>query len=1242
MQNQKQETSTLTQLEHVTKPKLGTESGANETTLERKKRSSNVCQNCRIRKIRCSRTWPCTNCLKSRRKIPCVYENESPITNERTQNDLSNSQNPPILLYQRSASQPIQFMNFNTANMGAKTSNGANSNKRKREETNDVSSTDPSTGSGTRGNSSSTTSSSKGESGSETSRPNKVLKPNDVDVDASLQELKALKEKLASIESTLSLAQPTLSNNLLNTGSDFRSSYGSLYGALTGSEFGFKSGSDAVLSFGRETMPPLSTAAPRLPNPPISQSPRFLQTRPVQPFGSPHPIGITSQPQFTTTQRLSNARDRSPGTAGIQLPPINFREQSSPHNSLSNASTETSHASPGYSPHSNMSNSKQKSLIDVNPYLNDTETINFYENYTSVLRKDFRRISYGPFAWSSLMNKDAALRALWKFIAKQKESSSFVFSPGSNEVTQENTQLVTSEPKESELHFKKTMLQKGGYADVVPYNILREKMKRDLNKEMLPLGLTLYEGQFSCELQLLVRIKQMLPKKKVVWKLIDRFFAWCYPFMPILDQHDFVEWVEKIIGPRSYEDVKIEDVKIERRLDLAIFGTLLVVMRLSYLSLFSNKLLVNEERLNSTDPSEKAQDTKYLMQNPIDINVVDIATSCLYQFDVLRRTSIFVLQLALFIKLYYMFAPEDGDDGEGADTNAMGGLVLQMAYSLGLNREPNKFSGELENKRMNHLGRKIWYLLMLSDVHSAYSYGSQMLISPDSYDTELPFNEEGNENLYDKELDRYVTNIWYGSGAKLNNHLKEILTLILSVKARIKVSDLCNLLTKYEAIFSQTFTSLKDCLVVKDPQKHIVARNFPAKYFISIKSFFVSVYFHLFLHYEHKDVQLSFFYLKKILKIAATEIMPHYFELMGNSEAICDMFINPKLQQIIHKSNQIFIAMIIRVNLSIYFLKSQLDHKDKCSADKQYYEYYRELCKFSSCLTRCAEVSIAAVSKLSTRYFYAWKLTKSHTFLLKVITTMDFYKHPAHLNSQNLRLPEFSTHQLSEMVEMCEVALRTLGKVSVQGHEFCDHVSCSLFKHQYSASSLSSAPESMGTSSTLHGQNSASESGDYSTPASNLSVDAKTFANEFGLDLVNSEEIDKIWLQMLSIKNDVKQQQPPQVASQSPFPSTSTNSGANAGDDVTIQPGTPYNGHNLTGWNRQPSNAGIHGSTLTASSQGQHDHLASHTGLTPMVIENPLTPGFSNALGTMGLGGYEDYGGLDFFADLPFDQMFNL
>lgn len=154
---------------------------------------------------------------------------------------------------------------------------------------------------------------------------------------------------------------------------------------------------------------------------------------------------------------------------------------------------------------------------------------------------------------------------------------------------------------------------------MVPYtNVLKARTdlynkKSKLNENALPLGLTFYEGQAGKELRLsdkiqlhlIDKIQIILPTRKVIWKLIDRYFAWLYPFMPFIDEESLIRDISKILGPKSFEDTKIQQVKVERRLDLAHIGILLVVLRLSYLSLFCNKSSVNEERLNTTDPSQK-------------------------------------------------------------------------------------------------------------------------------------------------------------------------------------------------------------------------------------------------------------------------------------------------------------------------------------------------------------------------------------------------------------------------------------------------------------------------------------------------------------------------------------------------------------------------------------------------------------------------------------------------------------
>ncbi|RLV95944.1 Multidrug resistance regulator 1 [Spathaspora sp. JA1] len=1090
-----------------------------DQVFEKRKRPSLVCSSCKKKKIKCDKQLPCNNCIKSKCAESCAYDK----TKDQTDgHDYAYSRSLP---YVSSAKNPIIL----------------NDRKVKKPKvTESIPEFTPS------------------RTGSD-------------QVTVSLSELNMLKARLQQIESSINVAP----------------------------------------------VPYKKAQTPSVLPPPIISSSWSSAT--PQPQDSLPTQGQSQV--FSTNYNISNTRSQSPQNGGIQLPPLNLKspsldyqvpgiqqsrlqyqqqQQQQPQfhqsNSLpqfgfpsyqsDNSNRPSVGPSPGGAPNpgsytsvSTVGSSEQQtytpsdtgtspnypstgpitgtSLIGYNPYLNPDDTINFYENYTSIYVKEpHRRVNFGPFSWSSMMRRDRALSILWDYVSKSKEkdsSQTLVFAEVSHEVTQENNEVVAGESNEGDASFRKRALEADGYADLIPYkNILKKRTadaieKAKLNKSTLPLGLTFYEGQIEKELQLIDKIQFILPKKKVVWKLIDRFFAWLYPFMPFLDEIDFRASVAAIIGPESFEDVQIKEVKIEKRLDLALIGTLLLVLRLAYLSLFSNKTSVNEERLNTTDPSETAQDVKYLLQNPISINTADVAYCCLAQFEILRKTSFPVLQLAFYLRLYHTYAPEDGDGADGGDSQTLTAVLTQMAYSLGLHRDPDNFTDILNEKRQNHLGRKIWHYLVLADVHNAYSFGSASTIDYNSYDTKIPFHEEGNENLRDKTLDRFITACFFPSYTNLQTILDKIIKLVLNVRGKTKLEELCKLLSEFEVLMAQKYGSLEDCMNPPTKDTHIFVRNFPTKFYISLKAFCVSIFFHIFIHYEPIDLDLSFFYLKKIIKIACTDLMPHYFELLGNSEVICDMMINPKLEQIIHKLNQVNLAMIVRVNFTLYYLKSRKDHEIKCTSDQSYFAYYTELCKLSSCLTRCAEFSIAAVSKLSTRYYYAWRITKGHTYLLKTVTTLDFYKDGLK-NSPGNGLPAYSTGQIKELVSMCEGTLSKLGKVCMMGSEFCTDVSYKQYKRAPSTNSLDTATSRTSDSATTP-----------STLATNPSISNgnKSYTNEFGLNLENSSEIDNLWLQMLTMKQETSGFPPPESRRASINLSAAATPGKFPTDFDSKFPGTP-------------------------------------------------------------------------------------
>lgn len=680
--------------------------------------------------------------------------------------------------------------------------------------------------------------------------------------------------------------------------------------------------------------------------------------------------------------------------------------------------------------------------------------------------------------------------------------------------------MLTNDGKEEgETAFQKRALEPDGYGDIMPYEKLLNRKKQrtagtpstpskyydkvnsfldktfitglDPSKQAGALGVTITDGNLSRELQLIQRIQKILPKKKVIYKLVDVYFTKLYPFLPFVDEECMRENIKLVLGTESYEDVNIERVKIERRLDLAYIGILLIILRLSYLSLFSNKSSKNKEKLLSEDPSPEAQDLKYLFSNPINIEMIDIAQSCLDLFQIYRKTNLTVLLLALFLRVYRTFAPEDGDGADGGDLQVFGAMLIQMAYSLGLHREPDKFNDVCNNPKLNHLGRKVFQYLILLDIHQSYNHGTPISVDPSSHDVKMPFYDPESCNIKNKELDKIVTENYAKCLAIFP--LMTTLKKLLNAKDGCNISEVCNELGQFEVSILNFVGSPKKCFdspVDSNSPIDTYNKNFSIKFLISIFGFYMSVYFHFYLYFEHKCNNLSFFYMKKML-LMSKEIMLRYFDLLGKKDYICDLFINPVLEQFIHKANQLILALIIRVNYSLFHLVRKEDHQKKLDDinDPSYRLFYEEILKVSRLLKRAAEISISAISKISNRYYYAWRITKSHTYLLKTITKVKFYEDNVN-KSEKLTEIIYSYDQVKLINKILESSVANFDFVEPLAPEFCPMLS-------------SPAPPLFQTKP--------------------IPYDSDML--DFGANFINNEEIDLLWFQIISLKYDLNQDQ---------------------------------------------------------------------------------------------------------------------
>lgn len=248
-------------------------------------------------------------------------------------------------------------------------------------------------------------------------------------------------------------------------------------------------------------------------------------------------------------------------------------------------------------------------------------------------------------------------------------------------------------------------------------------IKKAISSYGLKLGLTFCGLDIDQETKLTSKIKLVLPDRSAFQLLVDRFFKKLYFFFPLIDEMSFRVDMETII---IYDfEGHVSSIAFRRKDDFAFLATMLIILRLSYLSLFDKIVSRNEQSINSIDPSSKLQDIKFLFLNPIHIDVISVAEICIKEFDLTRSQSLGVLQAIIFLEIYRDHSPEIGIGTIGSNSQMNHRMIILMAYSLKLNREADNHCEEMAEKKIKNLKRKIWRFLSTSDIFDSIIYGTE-------------------------------------------------------------------------------------------------------------------------------------------------------------------------------------------------------------------------------------------------------------------------------------------------------------------------------------------------------------------------------------------------------------------------------------------------------------------------------------------------------------------------------------
>lgn len=753
---------------------------------------------------------------------------------------------------------------------------------------------------------------------------------------------------------------------------------------------------------------------------------------------------------------LNNTKDNVP----IQLPPINWK----PETPVAIKEPKKAVVYPGTANWQELrfDPSQSTQYIGVNPYFSDSESLDLYSGYSPIHLREARRMNYGPFSWLSIMKKDDNLSKMLQYMmSKQFESVRNKLASG-----QKNEEA----DKHDELHFKINHNRLGA-SELVTYKDANEKQAKQkqsnadnpkpalpttpashnfppvgekskarleqelnqiyMNKHAISLGLTFYDGKIEQEMHLIEKLKLIIPKKKVIWLLLNKFFVTLYPFMPFIDEVDFKAEIMRMIGDEDYRDEKV-DLKVEKRLDFAYMGILLFILRLVYLSLLSNRKSVNEENTNSTDTSQEAQDLKYLLSNSITIHSVEMARLCMDQFDLFRKSNLVILQCALFMRMYNMCSPEDGDGVDGGDSQIFNGTLVQIAYSIGINREPSKFEEFNETPKTNNLIRKIWYYLVSCDLTAAHQHGNPIGISDHYYDTEVPFYQPGNENCNNIEIEKNVIST-YRYFAKYLFLARRIIKLCLNIQIPANVGILMKYVSEFEIQLDENYGTLSQFLTKFAPEIYGLPfiKIQKCRNYINMKTFLHVIYYQLHLHYVLTNQQeYAYFYLRKCFVSSALEFLPELFKLIFSGPIYfgdaSEFILNPVIEALTHKTNLISFSILIKLNDLIYTMRKGERHEYLMLNDSDYNLKYVRLLKLTQNIEIMIRYCVSAMARLSNRYYYAWRITKAQTFLTSLSSNKKFYEY---FDEQGGRKGiDFTLDQVTELSTICEASIDKLSQ----------------------------------------------------------------------------------------------------------------------------------------------------------------------------------------------------------------------
>lgn len=770
---------------------------------------------------------------------------------------------------------------------------------------------------------------------------------------------------------------------------------------------------------------------------------------------------------------------------------------------------------------------------------NDELTITFFELDEPIHMRAGRLVAVGPLSLGAVIRSDPYVRmTLLKARRERNENQ----GPTANRL--DKKELV-----------KQILLDKGNKNPTVEEAFQTRLLENETLDEVKGATQRVDTQLFGTtradyEADTIDRIEKALPTQRLMWLLVDKFFKGSISvFMPFLTEVFFRERIQELLGARSDECVRFPKIKITRRFDFAYVGMLFLIMRLTFLG------------ISKTD--HNTEEEQYILDNPIGPHATNIAQMCLNQFRLLRRGAIPVIQCSLLMRMYHKYAPEEGDGSVGGDSEVFLGMLLQMANSIGMNRDLSQSPQLAKFHKLKNIWRFIWHEIVSLDLDQALMKGNPLLVDENSFDTMLPSLKHEESNFQDYQLLECAVNNFQITD-EINQMVRNFLRDILNIKRPVRVSELLLKTSKLEIYLDTNFQSLEAVLnlpIGSVSQSTVKIHKF--KHYVELKTSLYMIYFQIFC----KSPTVNYPLLHKMFSICL-EMVPlsymlltinngrtNYFEEIFGPNA--QLILVPSIFAPLHKLSNLLVAFILRA------LDSKYNHPP--SEKAQIISGILEKLMDHYSLVRDGFAS------LSSFYYHAWRNCKNFDFLYDLLKddSNSIMDKNAPVNKDTATLPDEINHfkifpERNELYEMTQWQLTQLSEL-ITSKGFEDPIlkklntsskyktrgsggirvkaaKESLHKRQQlvpdsggtpdeiqkqPADGMTTAPLAQDSSNGMHSHTQMSLTDSSSTPTTtSASACSNSPSQRFHVNpnVMTNAEIDMLWLQMMATNTDGDEQ----------------------------------------------------------------------------------------------------------------------